>query len=225
MIQILRAYDIPELLTTAIDNIYSRTKAKIISPDGETDYFDILADVLQGDTLAPYLFIIVLDYAMRQAMQGSEDNLGLTIHKRRCRRFLATVVTDRDCANDIALLCDEFNKGQELLAYVEREVALVGLKAKGKKTKVIAYNQSTSPKIATSEGTVLEVIWDFKYLGSWVDNTEKDVKTRKALAWQACNSMTKVWKSSLPKSLKSRFFEATVESVLNVRVWIMHTNS
>ena len=133
--------------------------------------------------------------------RGSEDNLGLTIQKRHSRRSQATVVTDLDFADDIALLCDEINKAQELVAYVEREAALVGLKANGKKTKVIAYNQSTSPNIATSDGTVLEE-GDFKYLGSWVDNTEKDVKTRKAMAWQACNSMTKVWKSSLPKSLK-----------------------
>ena len=52
--------------------------------------------------------------------------------------------------------------------------------------------------IAISDGTVVEVVGDFRYIGSNADNTEKDVKTRKALAWQACNSVTKVWKSSLP---------------------------
>ena len=83
MIQILRAYDIPEFLKTAIENVYSTTEVKIISPDGETDFFNILAGVMQGDTLALYLFIIVLDYATRQALQGSEDNLGLTKQNRR----------------------------------------------------------------------------------------------------------------------------------------------
>ena len=28
----------------------------------DTEYFDIVAGVLQGDTIAPYLFIICLDY-------------------------------------------------------------------------------------------------------------------------------------------------------------------
>ena len=28
---------------------------KIRSPDGNTEYFDIVAGILQGDTLAPYL--------------------------------------------------------------------------------------------------------------------------------------------------------------------------
>ena len=34
------------------------------SPDGDTEYFDIVAGVLQGDTLPPYLFIICLDYVL-----------------------------------------------------------------------------------------------------------------------------------------------------------------
>jgi len=47
--------------------MYTNTEARVISPDGETELFDITAGVLQGDTLAPFLFIIVLDHAMRQA--------------------------------------------------------------------------------------------------------------------------------------------------------------
>ena len=31
-------------------------KIKVHFLDGDTDYFDIVAGVLQGDTLAPYLF-------------------------------------------------------------------------------------------------------------------------------------------------------------------------
>ena len=41
--------------------LYWNTKVKVRSPDGDTDYFDIVAGVLQGDTLAPYLLIICLD--------------------------------------------------------------------------------------------------------------------------------------------------------------------
>ena len=42
--------------------MYTDTKANV----GETELFDILAGVLQGDTLAPYLFIIALDYALEK---------------------------------------------------------------------------------------------------------------------------------------------------------------
>ena len=32
----------------------------------ETDFFDIVAGILQGDTYAPYLFLINLDYVFER---------------------------------------------------------------------------------------------------------------------------------------------------------------
>ena len=61
MMRILKAYGIPPNLLRAIEQMYTNTKARIQTPDGETEQFDITAGVLQGDTLAPFLFIIVLD--------------------------------------------------------------------------------------------------------------------------------------------------------------------
>ena len=50
-------------------SIISKHKGKVITPDGETDFFPIHAGVLQGDTLAPYLFAIAIDYVMRRAVK------------------------------------------------------------------------------------------------------------------------------------------------------------
>ena len=58
MEQIILAYGIPKETVAAITILYRNTKVKVRSPDGDTEYFDIVAGVLQGDTLAPYLFII-----------------------------------------------------------------------------------------------------------------------------------------------------------------------
>ena len=61
---------------------------------------------------------------------------------------------------------------------------------------------------------MLEQKDDFKYLGSWVDNSAKDINVRKSLAWKALNDMEKIWKSAMNPELKKRFFVATVESIL-----------
>ena len=61
---ILLAYGLPKETAAAIMILYKNTKVKVRSPDGDTEYFDIVAGVLQGDTLAPYLFIIFLDYVL-----------------------------------------------------------------------------------------------------------------------------------------------------------------
>ena len=64
MEQRLLAYGLPKETVAAITILYRNTKGKLRSPDGDTEYFDIIAGVLQGDTLAPYLFIICLDYVL-----------------------------------------------------------------------------------------------------------------------------------------------------------------
>ena len=52
MMTILKVYDIREKLI-AINLMYTGRKARVLSPDAETELFDMLAGVLQGDTLAP----------------------------------------------------------------------------------------------------------------------------------------------------------------------------
>ena len=42
--------------------LYKNVKTMVQSPDGKTNFFDIVSGVLLGDTLAAYLFIISLDY-------------------------------------------------------------------------------------------------------------------------------------------------------------------
>ena len=46
---------------------------------------------MQGDTLAPYLFIIGLDYALKTVLDGKE-NMGFTLKPRRIRRYPAFVI-------------------------------------------------------------------------------------------------------------------------------------
>ena len=68
MKQILLAYGLPKETVTAIMMLYNNTKAMVYSPDGDTVCFDIIAGVLQGDTLAPYMFIICLDYVLQTSI-------------------------------------------------------------------------------------------------------------------------------------------------------------
>ena len=53
MEQILLAYAVPKETVAAITMLYRNTKVKVHSPDGDTEYFDIVAGLLLGDTLAP----------------------------------------------------------------------------------------------------------------------------------------------------------------------------
>ena len=119
LMQILSSYGVPKILVNAIEQLYKDTFTKVLSPDGLTEQFEIKAGVLQGDTLAPYLFAIAVDYIMREAVQGDEDKLGFELHPRRSSRHPAIKITDLLFADDIALLANEIWQAQELLLQVE----------------------------------------------------------------------------------------------------------
>ena len=50
MEQILEAYGIPNEIIKAIMTMYKNTQTFVRSPDGDTEFFDIIAGVLQGNT-------------------------------------------------------------------------------------------------------------------------------------------------------------------------------
>ena len=73
--------------------LYKKPKVKAHSPDGDADYFDIAASVLQGDTLAPCLFIICLDHVLRMSIYLMKEN-GFKLAKERS--YTVQTITDVD---------------------------------------------------------------------------------------------------------------------------------
>ena len=120
--------------------MYEDTRAKVITPDGETDFFQIKAGVLQGGTLAPYLFAIVLDHVLRNTFAGKEKDLGFQLQRQRSSRVPAVIVTDLGFADDLALLTEEMEQAQEVLYRLETEAEKVGLYCNAKKTEVKPFN-------------------------------------------------------------------------------------
>ena len=114
--------------------LYKNTKVKVRSSDGDTDYFDIVAGVLQGDTLASYLFIICLDYVLRMSIDKMKDN-SLKPTKERSRRYLAQTITDADYADDIALLANSPAQAETLLHSLEWAAGGIGLHVNADKTE------------------------------------------------------------------------------------------
>ena len=163
---------------------------KVRSPDGDTEYFNIVAGVLQGDTRAPYLFIICLDYVLRTLIDKIREN-GFELKKKRNRRYLAKTITDADNANDIVILANTPNKAETLLQGLERAAAGIGL-----------------------HGTSLKLVDKFTYLGSSVSSTEKDIDTWLTKAWTAIDKLSIIQKSDLTDKMKCSFFQAVVVSIL-----------
>jgi hypothetical protein len=99
-----------EELVEAVMSMYYGAKAKVkYSNDQFTNFIDLSIGVLQGDTLAPYLSVIVVNYVMRVAL--ADQSLGLKIPNKvgtRTRTFTpANYITDLDFADDVMLISDD----------------------------------------------------------------------------------------------------------------------
>ena len=107
---------------------------KVRSPDEDTDYFNIVAGVLQGDTLAPYLFIFYLDYELRTLIDKIKEN-GFELTKKGSRKYPAKTITDTDYADDIAILANAPAQAKALLHSLEGAAACIGLHVNAHKTE------------------------------------------------------------------------------------------
>ena len=130
--------------------MYVNTSAVVLTSEGETTNFNINTGVLQGDPLIPYLFIIVLDYALRTAI---DDREGVTLTSRRSSTHPASYFSDLDYADDIALFADMIQEAEPLLCKVESASKSTGLFLNPSKTKYIHINLSANDSIHSSDGS------------------------------------------------------------------------
>ena len=118
---------------------------KVRSPDGDTEYFDIVEGVLKGDTLAPYFFIICLDYVLRTSIDKIREN-SVEQTKKRSRRYPAKTLTDADYADDIAILANTPNQADTLLYILDDPPqALASMSMHTKRNICAIIKHATSP--------------------------------------------------------------------------------
>ena len=125
--------------------------------------FLITTNVLPGDTLAPFLFIIVLDYVLR----NTEATTGLQTHPDE-------LLPNLDFADDIVLLDQGEMEALKHLRTIESSAKKVGLSINYGKTKIMIKNIENlrteviegKTVIQMAENTYFEVVDDFKYVGT-----------------------------------------------------------
>lgn len=118
MFDILNHYGVLTKIVVAIEAIYHNS-CSVILVDGNTfEEFNVTTGVLQGDTIAAFLFIIVIDYVMKNAENEHKDEkgeYGFTTNARQSSRHPATTINDLDFADDIALLENTLDRAQSQL--------------------------------------------------------------------------------------------------------------
>ena len=175
--------------------LYKNIKLKVHSLDRDTDFFYIVASVQQGDTLAPCLFIICLNYVLRTSIDLKKKKIKrqwfCSKKKARSWRYPTQNITDADYVDDIALLANTPTQAEFLIICLEQAACEIDLHVNSDKTEYMCFNQTTLNSDSLKQ-------WDkLTYHGSSVSSTEIDINIRLEKAWTAIDKLSIIWKSDL----------------------------
>lgn len=183
IIAALRAFHVPAMFTQRIMAMYEGHRAFVGDHPAP---FEPNCGVLQGDTLAPYLFILVVDCVMAMTVDKLKRH-GLVIrraHRKHGDRGYRppVLITDLIYADDIVLFSRNQTNLQILFTALQREAKKVGLYCNAKKTQCINFGPPC-PNITLLDGTPIAFVEQYKYLGAWTNvnsNIDHRIKASRA---------------------------------------------
>ena len=208
---ILSQYNVPNCLISDIIQMYSDTSACVSTELGSTEWFKITSCVLQGDTQSPYLFIVLLDNALKKTLQ---DDVGFVVRKRNCRRHPAIYIGVLAYADDICLLAESIEDVDCSLHRLETSVAKIGLTINYNKTKVMHLGQTSARHVRFANGDPVDSCDKFEYLGVPTSNAETVFRSRLSKAWAAATKLRSIFNSKANDSIKIGLCRSAVESIL-----------
>ena len=129
----LSKYGISELLIANVVQFYIGTSTVVTMAHGNTENCSTTSGVLQGDTLAPFLFITLLDYVLCETLVDNID--GFTITPRRSSRYPAVQIGALVYADDIAITCDAIDQAKNVFQRLKMKASKVGLKINFKRRR------------------------------------------------------------------------------------------
>jgi exonuclease III len=204
--QILLLYGVAAPLVNAIMALYQGTTSRVrLDHTTISSSFPTTTGVLQGDTLAPFLFVIVVDYVLRCTFPTGQYALVISDGVR---------IGALAYADDIATLSPDPPTAQKLLTKLSEEAAKVGLVINIKKTEYMVFPPDTAHTNLTVYDKAIRQVNSFTYLGMEVSDSQAAFQARRRQAWAAAAKLHKVFHSNITENLKVRLFQATVECVL-----------
>ena len=196
---ILSQYNVPNCLISDIIQMYSDTSACVSTELGPTEWFKTTSGVLQGDTLSPYLFIVLLDYALKKTLQ---DDFGLVVRKRNGRRHPAIYIGVLAYADNICLLAESIDDVKCSLHRLETSAADIGLTINYNKTRVMHLGQASVRHVCFANGDPVDNCDKFEYLGVPTPNTETVFRYRLSKAWAAATKLRSIFNSKANDAIK-----------------------
>ena len=204
----MKKYGILQKLIQMVQTLYEDFQCAVIDENKTTDFFPVMTGVKQGCCMSGFLFLLVIDWVMRQTVEGERTGI-------QCN--FTTVLEDFDFADDIALLSSTMNHLQRKTTKLVDNAARVGLKLNGKKCKVLKANSKSDANLNVSSDEIEEVD-SFMYLGANVTKdggSTAEIKKRIGLASTTFKRFSSIWQATdIGRKTRVSLFKSLVLSVL-----------
>ena len=208
---VLRLYSVPDPVVADVMQLYHGSNAAVSTRFGLTETFDTTSGVLQGGTLSPHLFILLVDYILRQSLV---DEDGFTLKPANGRRHPAVTLTALAYADDVAITSDSASCAEGTLRRLQFHSEAIGLKLNAAKTKVLHVGHESDPEpILTLDGTTIDVCDIYDYLCLPTLSSKVVIRQRFATAWLAIGKLRPMFHSRAPDALKIKLFKSAVEAI------------
>ena len=206
--KIMKLYGVPSKFIKLVRMFYTDVKCSVVSEGGLTNWFDVKSGVKQGCVMSGFLFLLVVDWIMSQAVK--DNNTGI-------RWNMMEQLEDLDFADDIALLASNWNQLRRKLDRIKEYGDQTGLRINIGKTKSMSINANNNAAFSI-DGEEIEEVDSFTYLGSEVSKgggAAEDIRRRTGKACAAFYRLSKVWKNSnIFTKTKVKILMSNVVSVL-----------
>ncbi|CAH8497241.1 unnamed protein product [Dicrocoelium dendriticum] len=200
---------VPDKYVNIIKALYAHSSGRVRVYGKLSPPFSITSGVRQGCPLSPFLFNFAIDEVMETAFAGHDlEGVELLPGER---------LLDLEYADDIALICDGSQTCQTALNRLALAVSRFGLCFAPSKCKVLLQDWQGPNPALTLGGDLLEVVQEFKYLGSYISTRgiEDEVTNRIAKARGAFANLRHLWRRrDITLALKGRVYNAAVRSTL-----------
>lgn len=227
LISILRKTDLDERDIRCIQNLYWQQKADVRTNGYTTDDVEIRRGVRQGCILSPLLFNLYSEAVFDEAME--DGDAGIKVNGTR--------INNIRYADDSVLLADSLEDLQKMMNHLNRASIKYGLKINTAKTKFMVVSRRKTPYENARliiDGTPLERVTKYKYLGSWLDDdwdNDREIRCRIEIARNHFFKFKSVLTSrDLSLRLRMRYARCYVWSVLlyllyGVETWTLNTKT
>ena len=183
----MKKFNIDNNLIQAIQNLYNRAKSAVLYNNNIGEWFATKVGVRQGCLLSPTLFNLFLEMIMNVALEDHEGSVSIA----------GQTITNLRFADDIVGLAGTAEELTDLTNRINTAAETYGMEINAQKTKIMSNNPQALTNNISVAGTSLEVVENFKYLGSVIseEGSKPELLARIGQTTAALAKLNHLWRN------------------------------